>query len=689
MSKKNKMAAATNQNLAAATKNPLETFQAVAMNIDLSQIDPCPFNPRKEFAEEKLQELAASIRQHGVQTDIKVRPKDGGRYEIVYGERRFRASLLAGMQTIPAKVEVMTDEQAEICAIIENMQRENLTPFEEGETFCRLAQQRGMSVAELCQTFDKSEKYVRTRMNLTKLIPEVVQLLNNKDISLEVAKEFTNYDEIIQHEVYETHFQHDGYNNWKGIAAKEFAKRLYDRYMTKLDNYGFDKTECGTCQHNTLNQVLFQMCGDCAGCQNPTCLRAKNEAYLVDKCLDVLAKDPRLHLACNDQSNANVVARLTELGHEVLTLDMPLWRYDSEPQMPEVPQAEDFEDPDEFEFAKEDYEEELNRFKEKCVELEYAVSEGRKLKYAHIAATSVDFYYETVRNQVETADGQSWSVASASPAKKLQDKDIRNHQICYEHITKDLKKVLRCDADRFPKTALTPREEQFLYYVLLDRISSANMQILGYSGYTLSEKQRLEIVEQLTPERKAQIIRMAIMRYCSDLTEYGCKPESVDIKLLTEFSMQHFPDETQPIVERHQGIYNKRHANLEVRIKALEDETKALSIRSMFDAKALCRMPDGTVINVFSGEVIDNNALAMALEGAEIPQLEVEQPLPETSEPDITEEPLPDENPREDEPLDPYEFIPEEYVLQSNESLHGKGKQLRMTARKISKKKAA
>ena len=206
--------------------------------------------------------------------------------------------------------------------------------------------------------------------------------------------------------------------------------------MTKLDNYCFDKTECGTCQHNTLNQVLFQMCGDCAGCQNPTCLRAKNEAYLVDKCLDILTKDPRLHLACNDQSNANVVARLTDLGHEVLTLDMPLWRYDSEPRMPESPQAENFEDPDEFEFAKEDYETAMNRFKEKCVELEYAVSEGRKLKYAVITATSVDFYYETVINRIETADGQSWSVAQASPAKKLQDKDVRNHQICYEQTSR-------------------------------------------------------------------------------------------------------------------------------------------------------------------------------------------------------------------------------------------------------------
>lgn len=688
MSKKNKTTTG-NQNLAMVAKNPLETYQTVAMNIDLSLIDPSPFNPRKEFAEEKLQELAASIRQHGVQTDIKVRPKDGGRYEIVYGERRFRASQLAGMQTIPAKVEAMTDEQAEICAIIENMQRENLTPFEEGETFCRLAQQRGMSIAELCQTFDKSEKYVRTRMNLTKLIPEVVQMLNNRDISLEVAKEFTNYDETIQREVYETHFVHEGYNNWKGIAAKEFAKRLYDRYMTKLDNYGFDKAECGTCQHNTLNQVLFQMCGDCAGCQNPTCLRAKNEAYLVDKCLDMLAKDPRLHLACNDQSNANVVTRLTELGHEVLTLDLPLWRYDSEPRMPEAPQAEDFEDPDEFEFAKENHETKLEQFKEECVELEYAVSEGRKLKYAFITATSVDFYYETVCNQVETTEEQSWSVTPESPAKRLQDKDVRNHQICYERITKDLKKVLRCDADRFPKTALTPREEQFLYYVLLSRISRENMQILGYNGYMLSENQRFEIVERLTPERKTQIIRMAIMRYCSDLTEHGCNPESVDIKFLTEFSMQHFPDETQPIVERHQSIYNKRHANLEVRIKALEEETKALSIRSMFDEKALCQMPDGTVINVFTGEVIDNNVLAMALEGTEIPRMEAEQPLQETPEPDIVEEPLPDENPWEEEPLDPYEFIPEEYVLQTDESLHGKRKQLHLTTRKPSKKKAA
>lgn len=116
---------------AVATSTSLVPFQAMLLNLDLEKIVPSKLNPRREIAEAPLAELTDSILRYGVQTPIKVRPIDNDRYEIVYGERRYRASLAAGKPCIPAYIQSMTDEEAEICAVTENMQRADFSPFEE------------------------------------------------------------------------------------------------------------------------------------------------------------------------------------------------------------------------------------------------------------------------------------------------------------------------------------------------------------------------------------------------------------------------------------------------------------------------------------------------------------------------------------------------------------------------------
>ena len=157
-------------------------FQAISMNLDISLIDPSPLNPRTIFSDEGIQELSDSIQKYGLQSEILVRPKNG-RYELIFGERRLRASKKAGLTTIRAKCEDLSDSEAKIRAFIENLQRENLTPIEEGDAFVRLLDEPDMTVKRLCADLGKSEGYVRTRINLMKLIPEVVELLNNKEIS--------------------------------------------------------------------------------------------------------------------------------------------------------------------------------------------------------------------------------------------------------------------------------------------------------------------------------------------------------------------------------------------------------------------------------------------------------------------------------------------------------------------------
>lgn len=634
MKKNQKTVTAKKQNVNAApatTSNALVPFRSVSMNIPLDKIDPSPFNRDRTISEKELRDLADSIALHGVQTDIKVRPMENGRYEIVYGERRFRASLLAGKTTIPAKVEQMTDEQAETCLIIENLQRENYSAMEEGRIF-RRKQEEGLSVAAICERFGKKEDYVRSRISLTTLIPEVADMLDRKDITLEVAKEFAKYDADIQKEVYEEHFRHDDFWSWRGIPAKDFAKRLYDKYMTKLDSYRFDKTECASCGHNTLNQVLFSDCGDCGACRNMACLQQKNVNYLVDKAVSLL-KDARLHLAVTGNSDRAIVQRLEAMGHEVVTLERGLWGYIDEPEMPKVPVPEDYESEDDLRGAQDDYEEELKEFKETCSELDCGVSEGTVLKYAVIGTSDVGVYYERVRTQTD-GNGLLCGSASESPAAKLRAKDARNLEICYEHINKDLKKVLKKATAQFPASAMTEREHQMLNYVLLDRIPSANRELLGVTGYGSCRTERLKAAETMTEEQRTMLFRMAFMRYCDDISEYNCQADDIDIQLMIEFGQMHFPEETAAVVGRHKAIYDKRHANLEKRIKAIEEEDKQASVVQV----------SGELVDTATGEVL-------ALAASEAEPADYPEPMfPQEPEPDY----IPYEGPAPDE------FLPEE-----------------------------
>ena len=272
---------------AASSSETAEQQTAPAVQLlDLNRIVNSTYNPRKDFRPETLQELADSIRQVGVLQPICVRPKEGG-FEIVYGERRYWAAAMAGLKFIPALVRELTDAEAEDAAITENLQREDVTPREEAAAYKRALESGRHTIESLVGKFGKSEGYIRSRLKLCDLIDALAEQLDREEISVGVATEIAKYDAEVQQEVYEEHFSDGCRLSWKNARIKEIARRLYDRYMTRLDTYRFDKTECHTCHHNTANQILFKdECTDeCAGCQNRSCMMRKNDEYLVQQAL--------------------------------------------------------------------------------------------------------------------------------------------------------------------------------------------------------------------------------------------------------------------------------------------------------------------------------------------------------------------------------------------------------------------
>lgn len=149
----------------------------------LSQIEPNRDQPRKDFDEEALGELSESIKKHGLLQPILVRTKTGGGYEIVAGERRWRASRMAGLRTVPVVIRDMDEREVMEVALIENLQREDLNPIEEALGYRSLMVSFGLTQEQVAEAMGKSRSAVANTLRLLELTPEETESLKKGKLS--------------------------------------------------------------------------------------------------------------------------------------------------------------------------------------------------------------------------------------------------------------------------------------------------------------------------------------------------------------------------------------------------------------------------------------------------------------------------------------------------------------------------
>ncbi len=157
--------------------------------IPVDRITPNPDQPRMVFDEDALHELSASIREHGVLQPILVRPLGENRYQLIAGERRWRASREAGLLTIPALVEEIDDDTALEISIIENLQREDLNPLEEAAMYDRMIHEHGYSIRKLADKLGKDKGYLENRLRLADAPDEIRELVSLRKDTLSHAYE--------------------------------------------------------------------------------------------------------------------------------------------------------------------------------------------------------------------------------------------------------------------------------------------------------------------------------------------------------------------------------------------------------------------------------------------------------------------------------------------------------------------
>ena len=162
---------------------------ASVRNIPVDRVDPNPNQPRLAMDKASLDELTASVKEHGVLQPVLVRPLSGARYQLIAGERRWRAATAAGLESVPALIEDIDDETALEIAVIENLQREDLSPLDEAMIYDKMIREHGYSIRKLAQKLGKDKGYLENRLRLADAPAEIRELISTRKDTISHAYE--------------------------------------------------------------------------------------------------------------------------------------------------------------------------------------------------------------------------------------------------------------------------------------------------------------------------------------------------------------------------------------------------------------------------------------------------------------------------------------------------------------------
>jgi len=566
-----------------------EVKQITIEEIAISKIVASKFNPRNSFPEDTLVELAKSIQEQGLLSPIKVRPLANGKFEIVYGERRYRAAKLNKSKTISAIVEELSDEQAEDAALTENLMREDISPLEECRAFNRKLEM-GYDVKTLSVHFGKSLPYIYSRIKLNNVIPAFEELFANNEINIGFLNEIANLSVLTQENLFENHFAGD-YNDWRKLSNKEFAKSVNRYYSCKISEYKYLlETCCKECPHNSMTASLF-VDEKQAACFNLECFKEKLTDYLACLALKLKKENPSMKIelcAVNPtETSPSIEERIQEQGYDVVVG----YPYEIEmPEEPEVPVREEFESDEDFEEAKTDYEEFKTDYDCELEQFNQSIENGEISQRIFITRCEVTIQYAKVLNveadpqdepdseeyngdnkkMPHSALNNSDKIVKALEAEKesFNSKIKRERELRLEKMAEDFKEILPSIA--LITDELSDMETKLFYCFLLNNVPGSVREKIGLTKWGAGAKEQKIVFDTLTDEIKVSIIRGCLSnQLIKTYTEF-------DHFAICEYVKQHNPTEYASIDAKHSEVMNKRIARLDERIseadKHIQDE---------------------------------------------------------------------------------------------------------------------
>ncbi|HWB62138.1 MAG TPA: ParB/RepB/Spo0J family partition protein [Chitinophagales bacterium] len=396
--------------------------------VNLADIIIGKTNPRKNFDEDSINELAQSIREKGVLQPIIVRLNGKpGKYELVCGERRYRASLLVkGLNktrtTIPAIVRELTDEEALELQITENLQRKDIHPMEEAVAFKGLMVMKKMQPAEIAARLGKSTAYVAQRLKLNDLIEEFQKAFFKERMTIATAITIARLRAEDQQELWE--------NNSFETGMITVSKWSLNRFLSDLTDAPFDITDaelnknmgaCTGCQFNSAgNSSLFPDMAK-ATCLNTPCFKGKVDTFF-DREFEAAKNAPETVLITRAYSPEKTTQELIKKGEKIYCRDA----YEII-DMPERPQIEDWdvEDYDSEEEMNKTFDRELKAYADELREYQKKVDSGRYLRGFVVDGDDKGKYLYISLRKTATANTSAAGIKAKEATGSVTTDDIK------------------------------------------------------------------------------------------------------------------------------------------------------------------------------------------------------------------------------------------------------------------------
>lgn len=407
----------------------------IACRVPLDLIDFYSGN-RKLFRKQPLEELAANIALVGVINDVTLRVMPDGRYQMVSGERRGRASHIAGEIDIPSKIYEMTDAEARLVRISENGHREDYHPMEEALNIGEMKEE--FPTPELIAAqLGKTPSYIRGRMKLLSLVPEAQEIFLSDSIKISYAQDLAAFEVNIQEDFIKTHL-----SDWRKGKKYPDLKYSLDRLKSSLKNPPFDTKDpdlnpkmgiCALCEKNSgCQQSLFVDMAEDPVCLDPACYQLKTERQLVKNVTLAVAKHKPMAIVSNMLLSDHQKTLIKEIpGTE--GLEFVLENEVFEVKKPHQPKQDQFKSngnkPNKTAFL-----EASRHYKEAITYLEAAIKNRKVFRSILIQRNGkVDGFIFT-RDSKASSNGQSGKVG-------LIQEDIKNGNVTTKQLTDELLRI--------------------------------------------------------------------------------------------------------------------------------------------------------------------------------------------------------------------------------------------------------
>jgi len=539
-------------------------------NIPITEIVTSELNPRKTINQDELQELAQSIKENGLIQPITVR-KSGKKFEIVCGERRFRACQLIGEETIQCVVKNLDDKQAFACMIIENLQRKDVDPIEESAALNTLYKTHSVSVKDMAKMLGKSTSYVFGRIQLNNTIPQFIQLMRDGSIVLTHLLEICKLTKEQQEILYEQCFTEDSRQRWpekykyKYPNIPQLNELIDEHVMNYLEMANFsmddetfeDAPACESCPMNTKNNP--DRFNDVA---RPRCM--KRECFMR-KYRETVFRNGKLSglpmiYSGSYEDNEEIVKYAEENGIEILGLGLRNYVV-----KPEEPDKSVFQDEETYAKRMETYEKAKSVFDENLKEGN--ISEIFEVCYGGKLTGEVRYVYSIPEKAEDNSD----------VAGKENDRERIYHLKTQLAECDEKKKIAIVEAQRDSmekseysalNTELSNLERAIFIALILKKLPTSFKESIGM---TLKQMENFKAGRAIAKDNVPCIVREFI-RIC--LSEKSVNYSKDLSAMLSEIMNSMFVGQAEEIENQANERYGAMKSNIQAKIEEIKASRK-------------------------------------------------------------------------------------------------------------------